>query len=75
MEYIETIFLWFQSPEEGAQTVIYVATEPNLEKLSGSHFDDCEVVAPYASAKNLQMIEDVWSETCKLLKIDPKDYI
>ncbi|KAH1012265.1 dehydrogenase/reductase SDR family member 13 [Dendroctonus ponderosae] len=68
-------YFTFKSPEEGAQTVIYLATEPNLENLSGRHFDDCEAVAAYASAEDPQLIEDVWSETCKLLKIDPKKYI
>lgn len=34
------------SPEEGAKTVLYCATEPGIETESGAYFDDCSVRSP-----------------------------
>lgn len=46
---IRTAFNWFggliaKSPQEGAATQVYVATNPALEGVSGAYFEDCNAV-------------------------------
>ena len=46
---IRTAFNWFggliaKTPEEGAATQVYVATNPALEGVSGAYFEDCNAV-------------------------------
>ncbi len=46
---LRTAFEWFggliaKTPQEGAATQIYVATNPALEGVSGAYFEDCNAV-------------------------------
>lgn len=46
---IRTAFNWFggliaKSPQEGAATQVYVATNPALQGVSGAYFEDCNAV-------------------------------
>ena len=34
---------FFRSPEKGAETAVYLASSPDVEKISGEYFIDCEV--------------------------------
>jgi hypothetical protein len=36
--------LFTKSPEQGAETSIYLATSPEVEGVSGKYFDDCKPV-------------------------------
>jgi retinol dehydrogenase-12 len=40
------------SPEEGAQTIIYLAASPNVAQTSGEYFYECEITTPTAEARN-----------------------
>ncbi|XP_060526692.1 dehydrogenase/reductase SDR family member 13-like [Cylas formicarius] len=62
--------LYFKSPEEGAQTIIYTATEQGLEKYSGRHFEECAVVPGYPSALDHDLATSVWKRTCDILDVD-----
>ena len=57
--------LFFKSVEQGAQTTIYCAVEPGLEKESGKYFSDCKVKEPAAVAKDDGVAKKLWevSET------------
>ena len=46
---LRTAFDWFgglisKTPEEGAATQVYVATNPNIKGVSGAFFEDCNAV-------------------------------
>lgn len=63
-----------QSVEDGAQTIIYTATQRNIEGLSGKHFEECDVVPPYTLTTDPKLVDEVWDETCRLLQINEQTY-
>jgi len=68
-------FLVQVSPKDGSQTVIFAATQTNIEKFSGSLFENCDVVPPEVATVNPILVEDVWTETLKLLNIKDNNYV
>jgi NAD(P)-dependent dehydrogenase (short-subunit alcohol dehydrogenase family) len=50
--------------EAGAQTPVYLATSPELEKVTGKYFNDCAVAttAPFALDQQLAQRLWAWSE-------------
>ena len=65
---LRTAFDWFgglisKTPEEGAATQVYVATNPNIKGVSGAFFEDCNAVNVSGDHHifNKTMAERLWS--------------
>lgn len=56
------------SPEKGAETTIYLATEPKLESKSGQYFNKKRVAKPAAIANDVDARNKLWSLSEKLVK-------
>lgn len=53
MEYYLTCFLFgFQDEHEAAQTSVFVATDPNLDEVTGLFFCDCQVICIIINKSN-----------------------
>lgn len=50
----------YKTPFEGAQTTLYCATEPGLEKHSGSYFSDCKLAKESAVARDAGLAKKLW---------------
>lgn len=62
--------IYFKTPEEGAQTVIYTATEPGIEQLSGEYFEECFVRKPISkNCTDAELRKAVWSATKDILNL------
>jgi len=48
------------SPEEGAQTVIYLASSPDVAQVSGEYFYECKPATPTTEARNDQDAMRLW---------------
>jgi NAD(P)-dependent dehydrogenase (short-subunit alcohol dehydrogenase family) len=48
------------SPEEGAKTIIYLASSPQAENVSGEYFHECKPATPTAEARNDQDAKRLW---------------
>jgi NAD(P)-dependent dehydrogenase (short-subunit alcohol dehydrogenase family) len=48
------------SPEEGAQTIVYLAASPNVAQTSGEYFYECEINTPTAEARNDDDARRLW---------------
>ena len=48
------------SPEEGAQTIIYLASSPEVEGVTGEYFYECKVTTPTAEARNDADAKRLW---------------
>jgi NAD(P)-dependent dehydrogenase (short-subunit alcohol dehydrogenase family) len=48
------------SPEEGAQTIIYLASAPQVNNVSGEYFYECKPATPTAEARNDQDAKRLW---------------
>ena len=60
--------LIFNTPDEGAQTSIYVAVDPDLNEVSGKYFVDCEMANASAESTNDELAEWLWKKSEQLVK-------
>jgi retinol dehydrogenase-12 len=54
------------SPEDGAKTILYLASSPDVALVSGEYFYQCRVMAPTAAAQNDADAERLWRESEKI---------
>jgi retinol dehydrogenase-12 len=57
------------SVEKGAETVIYLASSPDVAKTSGLYFYKCKPVVPSKLAVDDAIAERLWTDTAKLAGI------
>jgi NAD(P)-dependent dehydrogenase (short-subunit alcohol dehydrogenase family) len=67
------VLLWLARPfmitaEKGAQTSVYLATEPKMDKKSGQYFIKKKVVAPALIANDIQARNQLWDISKKLVE-------
>jgi NAD(P)-dependent dehydrogenase (short-subunit alcohol dehydrogenase family) len=48
------------SPEEGARTIIYLASSPQVDGVSGEYFYECKPTTPTAEARNDEDARRLW---------------
>lgn len=65
--------MFLMTPEQGAQTTIYCATEEGIEHLSGRYFSRCSVSQTYRQVEDHSMAERLWQVSERLLSIEPLD--
>lgn len=53
--------------ERGARTSVYLATSPEVAKVSGKYFDDCREASPARSAGDTRLAESLWNASERLL--------
>lgn len=54
------------SPQQGAETLIYLASSPDVAGISGAYFDKCRCVAPSKAAQDDLAAQRLWQESAKL---------
>jgi NAD(P)-dependent dehydrogenase (short-subunit alcohol dehydrogenase family) len=54
------------SPEEGAKTIIYLASSPEVARTSGEYFTKCAPAAPSAEARNDQDARKLWNVSAEI---------
>jgi NAD(P)-dependent dehydrogenase (short-subunit alcohol dehydrogenase family) len=58
-----------RTPEKGAQTVIYLASSPEVQGASGGYYFDCKLTAPSAAAQDEAAAERLWQVSEQLVGI------
>jgi NAD(P)-dependent dehydrogenase (short-subunit alcohol dehydrogenase family) len=61
--------LFFISPENGADTIIYLASSPEVEKTTGEYFVKRKITEPSAAARDDAAGKRLWAESEKLAGI------
>lgn len=59
-----------KTPEEGAQTTIACAVDPDLETISGEYFSNCEISEPSRAANDPELAKWLWKESVKITKTE-----
>ena len=54
------------SEEDGAKTIIYLASSPDVARVSGEYFNECKVETPPAEARNDADAERLWHVSEKI---------
>ncbi len=67
MHFKPMIDFMIKTPEEGAQTTIYCATEDKIECESGNYYADCCGKEPTQFAKDMEAAKRLWEESEKLI--------
>lgn len=60
---------YFKTANEGAQTQIKLAVDPELENVSGKYFAGCKIKNPSSAAQNDENAKWLWEKSLKLLEI------
>ena len=56
--------------DKGAETSIYLCASPEVEKVTGEYFVDCEIEKLIGAAKSYNQAEKLWSISSELTGID-----
>ncbi|MDW8147319.1 MAG: hypothetical protein RMJ48_13660 [Roseiflexaceae bacterium] len=59
--------LWGISPEEGAQTLIYLATAPEVATVSGKYFVKSRETTPAPQAQDVNAAARLWAISERML--------
>lgn len=54
------------SPEKGAETIVYLASSPDVARVSGQYFYKCRRATPSREAQDDAKAGRLWTETAKL---------
>jgi NAD(P)-dependent dehydrogenase (short-subunit alcohol dehydrogenase family) len=54
------------SPEEGAKTMIYLASSPDVADVSGEYFYKCKIATPTKEAQDDASARRLWEESVKI---------
>ncbi len=57
-------------PEEGAETIVYLASSPEVANVSGQYFHKCRPATPTKEAQDDAAAARLWSETTKLAGLE-----
>ena len=58
------------SPEKGAETIVYLASSPEVAAISGEYFYKCRPATPTAGGRDDAAAARLWSESAKLAGIE-----
>jgi retinol dehydrogenase-12 len=63
--------VFLTSPEKGARTSIFLASDPSVASVSGAYFSGCKVKKPSRAARHEETSERLWSASESLIRFDP----
>jgi NAD(P)-dependent dehydrogenase (short-subunit alcohol dehydrogenase family) len=58
------------SPEKGAQSIVYLASSPDVARVTGQYFYKCRPATPTAEARDDATAKRLWIESAKLAGIE-----
>jgi NAD(P)-dependent dehydrogenase (short-subunit alcohol dehydrogenase family) len=58
------------SPDKGAETIVYLASSPEVGSVSGGYFYKCRPATPTAPARDDESAKRLWAASAKLAGID-----
>ena len=60
---VKLISRFMISPEEGAKTTLYCATQPQLASDTGFYYEDCKVKVSSPAAQNINLANELWEKS------------
>ncbi|XP_072107444.1 LOW QUALITY PROTEIN: retinol dehydrogenase 14a [Mobula birostris] len=61
---------FFKTPEQGAETSLYLATSPEVERVSGKYFGDCKQEELLPKAVDDAVSKKLWVESSKMVGLN-----
>jgi len=57
------------SPEKGAETMVYLATSPDVARVTGGYFDKSRPAVPTAAAQDDAAARHLWEESARIARL------
>ncbi|CAG9558953.1 unnamed protein product [Danaus chrysippus] len=67
------LYAFFKTPEEGAQTSVYLAVDIECDQVSGKYFEDCKQARPSYKADDEEARDKLWELSKDLVKLTPEE--
>ena len=58
------------SPEQGAETLVYLASSPEVDRVTGGYFYKCRPVKPAREAQDDALAQRLWAETARISQVE-----
>ncbi len=58
------------SPQQGAETLTYLASSPDVAGVTGEYFHKCRPIAPSQEAQDAAAAQRLWDETSRLARLE-----
>jgi NAD(P)-dependent dehydrogenase (short-subunit alcohol dehydrogenase family) len=58
------------SPQRGAETLVYLASSPGVDSVTGEYFHECRPRTPSREAQDDAMAQRLWAETARLAHLE-----
>jgi hypothetical protein len=58
--------MFFPSPEKASATAIYLASSPEVEKVTGKYFEKCKAVPSSALSNDAAVAKRLWELSNKI---------
>lgn len=68
------IWLFLKTPNQGCQTIVYLAVEPKLHKVSGCYFSDCEIKEPADIVNDTSVARSLYVKSFKAVQLETDDF-
>jgi NAD(P)-dependent dehydrogenase (short-subunit alcohol dehydrogenase family) len=62
------------TPEQGAETLVYLASSPDVATVTGQYFHKCKPVTPSQEAQDDAKAQRLWMETAKLAQLEDQNF-
>lgn len=72
---LSPLILFMKTPKSGAQTIIALAVDPELEQVSGRYFQDCHIVDECELARDDDTADWLWQTSEELVAINNNENI
>lgn len=66
--FVKLISHFMISPEEGAKTTLYCATQPQVAADTGFYYEDCKVKVSSHAAQNINLANELWEQSLNWVK-------
>jgi NAD(P)-dependent dehydrogenase (short-subunit alcohol dehydrogenase family) len=60
------------SPEEGAETLVYLASSPEVDGVTGEYFHRCRPAVPSPAARDDALAARLWAATARLARLEDR---
>ncbi len=69
---LKLVQLFAISPEKGAETIVYLASSPEVASVSGEYFYKCKPAVPTRAARDDRLAAALWEKSVALTGVDWK---
>jgi NAD(P)-dependent dehydrogenase (short-subunit alcohol dehydrogenase family) len=68
--FLKALQIFAISPEKGAETIVYLASSPNVANVTGEYFAKNKIAKTSAAAQDMSVAAALWAKTAELTGVD-----